>query len=70
MGGASRLSNAQAQVIDCISKFVRRNKNLIHVNLEATGLTYEMIKELLKAIKRSKSLQAIHLCGNPGVNEI
>ena len=29
-----------------------------------------MIKELLVAIKKSRSLQAIHLCGNPGVNEI
>ena len=66
----SRLTNQQAQVVDCIAKFIRRNRNLIHVNLEATGLTYHMIKELLVSIKLSRSLQAIHLCGNPGVNEI
>ena len=65
-----RLTNQQAEVVEHISKFIRRNRNLIHVNLEATGLTYEMIKELLVAIKLSRSLQAIHLCGNPGVNEI
>ena len=29
-----------------------------------------MIKELLVAVKRSRSLQAIHLCGNPGINSI
>ena len=40
------------------------------MNLEATGLTYDMIKELLGSIKQSRSLQAIHLCGNPGVNQI
>ena len=33
-------------------------------------MTYHMIKELLVAIKLSRSLQAIHLCGNPGGNEI
>lgn len=64
------MSNLHVQIADCLCKLIRRNKSLIHVNLEACGLTYEIIKQLLGAIKRSRSLQAIHLCGNPGLSEI
>jgi len=53
-----------------MSQFIRRNKVLLHLNLESTGLTYEILKQLLVAVKMSRSLQAIHLCGNPGLNEI
>ena len=66
----SKLTNQQQEVLDCLAKFIKRNKNLIHLNLEATGLTYEMIKLLLVSVKASRSLQGIHLCGNPGVNEM
>jgi hypothetical protein len=66
----SHLSPINQQAVENLSKFIRRNRQLIHLNLESTGLTYEMIKFLLRAVNRSKSLQAIHLCGNPGINEI
>lgn len=72
--GSNRPTNGlnaqQQELIDCIAKFIRRNKQLIHLNLEDCGLSYPMMKELLPAIKRSRSLQAIHLCGNPGLTEI
>ena len=67
---SSGLNEQQATLIDCISKFIRRNKQLIHLNLEDTGLTYPMLLELLKVIKKAGNLQAIHLCGNPGLTEI
>ena len=41
------MTDEQAELIDCVAKFIRRNKNLIHLNLEDTGLNYPMIKELL-----------------------
>ena len=61
-----RLSTQQYFVINCLARLIKCNKKLIHLNLRSTGLTSDMIKELLLTIKRSKNLQGVHLCDNPG----
>lgn len=48
---------------------IKRNKQLTHLNLVSTGLTELMIVELAIAIRRSKSLLSVHLCGNRGVTD-
>lgn len=48
---------------------IKRNKQLMHLNLVSTGLTEHMITELAKAMRRSKSLLSVHLCGNKGVTD-
>ena len=55
------------KVIMDLSRFIKCNKSLVHLNLENTGLSVEMIKQLLTVIKKSRNIQAIHLCNNPGV---
>ena len=57
----------EMQAIIDIGRFIKRNKQLVHLNLENTGLSCDMIKELLVIVSKSRHIQAIHLCNNPGV---
>jgi hypothetical protein len=41
---------------------------LVHIDLTCTGLTDHVVYELGRAIRRSVSLMAIHLSGNPGLS--
>ena len=43
--------------------------SLQHVDLSATGLTKDEIKEIGSCLKKTGSLQAIHLSQNPGIDE-
>ena len=52
-----------------IFTLLRENKKLIHLDLTATNLSEAAIIHILPAIRKSKSLQGIHLSGNPGVTE-
>ena len=54
-------------MIHDLSRFIKCNKQLVHLNLEGTGLSADMIKELLVVVKKSRTVQALHLCNNPGV---
>ena len=51
-----------------LRSFIVRNKSLMHLNLTNTGLNFEMLKKIMQAIKRSRSLEAVHLCNNPGLH--
>lgn len=49
-------------------QYIHKNQNLIHLNLRETGMSELCLMELLKnGIAKSKSLLAVHLCGNPGL---
>lgn len=56
-------------VKDNIFTLLRENKKLIHLDLTATNLSEAAIRHILPAIRKSKSLQGIHLSGNPGVTD-
>jgi len=51
------------------TKMIKYNKNIIHLDLSSTGLTELMLRTIGCALRRSKSLLALHLSGNPGVNQ-
>ena len=59
----------EAKVKQGLYNFIRGNKKLIHLDLTSTNLSENAILHILPAIKRSKSLQGVHLSGNPGVTE-
>jgi len=50
------------------TKFIKYNKNLLHLDLSSTGLTEQMLRTIGASLKRSKSAIGLHLSGNPGVN--
>jgi hypothetical protein len=54
---------------DAMCHFLKRNKQLTHLNLTATMLAMAPLLKVGKALRRSCSLQSIHLCENPGINE-
>jgi hypothetical protein len=50
-----------------ITKFMKYNKNLLHLDLSNTGLNEQMVRTIATALKRSRSIVSLHLTGNPGV---
>ena len=55
--------------MDNLLRFIKYNKHLIHLDLSHCGLDRFMIKQLGTALRRAKSLVAVHFTGNPGVCE-
>lgn len=52
---------------DALQTLISKNTRLVHLDLSETGLSADMILELVKAINLSKSLSVVHLSGNPGL---
>jgi len=50
-----------------MSEFIKRNKKLIHLNMDATQLSEYMLFNLCKCLTRAQSLVAFHASGNPGI---
>ena len=49
-----------------MAKFVHKNKQLLHLDLSHMEMSSDQIKKLVPVIRKATSLQAVHLCGNPG----
>lgn len=45
------------------------NRKLIHLNLNNTGLTEDILNMLIPELKQSFSLMGVHLSNNPGISE-
>ena len=58
---------SQFFMIAKLTKFIKYNKNLLHLDLTCTGLTDQMIRTIGTALKRARSILSLHLSGNPGV---
>jgi hypothetical protein len=56
------------QIIANLSQFIKRNKNLHHLNLDSTQLSEYMLFMLCKCLTRAQSLLALHASGNPGIS--
>lgn len=56
-------------VADCLTRFIKYNANLLHFDLQGTGLTEYCIKMIAKALRKSRSLIGIHLSENPGLDD-
>ena len=52
-----------------ICKFIKYNPKLIHFDISKTGLSKDQIREIGPALRRAKSLLALHASGNPGVTQ-
>lgn len=65
----ARVLETEARVMQQLVTFLRSNKKLIHLDLSATNLGEGAILHILPAIKKARSLQGIHLSGNPGVTD-
>lgn len=56
-------------VARCLTRFIKYNPNLLHLDLQGTGLTCYIIKEIARALRKSRSIIGIHLGENPGLTE-
>ncbi len=55
--------------MDNLTRFIKYNKHLIHLDLSYTRLDDMMITLLGTSLRRAKSLVAVHFTGNPGVKQ-
>ena len=44
-----------------LCKFIKMNSNLMHLNLSGMGLTFQMMYEFGRAMRRTRSLVSLHL---------
>lgn len=51
-----------------MTKVIKHNRQLIHLDLTSTGLNESVVKEVGTSLRRATSLLAIHLSGNPGMS--
>lgn len=63
------LSDDDKYVMECLCRFLRKNKNLVHVDLSHTNLSEKALWYFGKTMRRAKSLRALHLTGNPGITD-
>jgi hypothetical protein len=61
-----KLDEYNQSLLDNLSRFIKYNKSLIHLDLSYTRLDEMMVKALGTALRRAKSLVAVHFTGNPG----
>ena len=52
-----------------LTKFIKYNQNLQHLNLSHTGLNENVLKKVCTSLSKSRALICIHLSGNPGIND-
>ena len=64
-----KLDDYTQHLLDNILRIIKYNNHLIHLDLSYTRLDEMMILQLGTALRRSKSLVAVHFTGNPGVTE-
>ena len=57
----------ELKVLKYISRIINNNENLQHLDLTNTGLNEDAILQLCERAKKSKTLQSVHFCGNPGI---
>ena len=50
-----------------LTRFIKRNGSLIHLDLTQTNLTEYMLWKIGESLARAKSLVSIHLSGNQGI---
>lgn len=63
------LIEAGKDTLDNITKFIRKNTKLQHLNLTSCGLTSADLKQICDSVHKSGSILSLHLDLNPGVDE-
>lgn len=59
------LKTTQEEIAVLITKIIKYNKKIMHLNLENTGLTRLMMKIIYPSLRKAMSLQSLHLSNNP-----
>lgn len=62
-----QLGEHEIFVAQCLTKFIKYNTNLLHLNLQSASLSAYLIVMIGNALRKSMSLAGVHLCDNPGV---
>lgn len=57
--------NDDAELHTLFATLVKKNTKLHHLNLTGVGITQPIFKTIMTALRRSRSLQAVHLSHNP-----
>ena len=55
-------------MIDCLKEFATYNINHVHLDLQNTGMNDEALLKAARFLRKSWSLQCVHLSGNPGIS--
>lgn len=63
------LSDKNQQIMDGFKNFIKYNPCLIHLDLQSTSLPVQVLYNIGHYLTRATSLQAIHLCGNDGIDD-
>ena len=58
---------AERDIVRNICTIIKRNKNLLHLNLSNTQLTEYMLWHIGKSLSRARSVISCHLSGNQGI---
>ena len=61
------MEEEEIKVLKYLNRILTNNDELQHLDLTNTGLGEEVIVKLCERAKRSKRLQSLHFCGNPGL---
>ena len=56
-------------MMEGLKNFMKYNAQLVHLDLQMTGLQTQIIHEIGHYLTRATSLCSIHLCGNEGVTD-
>jgi hypothetical protein len=57
------------KIVANMSEFIKRNKKLLHLNMDSTSLTESMLFNICKCLTRAQSCVAFHVSGNPGITQ-
>ena len=61
------LKDDNKEIVEYLSRFIKRNKKLLHLNLDSTQLNEWMLFKLSISLRRSTSCVSFHASGNPGM---
>ncbi len=66
--GMKEFNQLERFVVENLQNFIAQNSKLLHLDLSETGLSEDMIYEIIKALNYSNSIIGLHLSGNPGLS--
>jgi hypothetical protein len=62
------MSKEALVAVEGICQFIINNPKLVHLDLSYTEMQPSMMRMVIEAVSQSKSIMAVHLCGNPGID--
>ena len=64
-----RLDERNDDIAWNICRFIKYNQNLMHLNLSHTFMDKDMVYKICDCMNKARSLQSLHLSGNPGITD-